>query len=415
MHENSNSNLRIGYLAPEIPALSATFVYNEILFLKKLGLSVTPFSVHRPANLATERAVSELNDQVVCLYETSKFKVLIDQLRFVLIHPIRYSRALRYLLADLKTLGIFNRSAFGLCYRFYYAARLAKELKKNKVQHLHIHFAHIPTDIGMYAATMAHIPFSVQAHANDLFERGWLLKQKVERSGFFATISEFNQRFLESQGANKSKIEIIRCGVDPGWLAPDKKNHVGFTIGTVGRLVEKKGIDTLIDAAALLKSKGHTFQVVIAGSGPLEINLKQQAYELGLDQTEVQFIGALSHDKVADFISTLDVFVLPCKQDSQGDMDGIPVVLMEAMLCNVPVISTQISGIPELIIHNVSGLLTPPGDAEQLAESIIRLRRTLDLQHQLQKGGQEIVNKKFLLDKNVIRLIELIKANNKNP
>lgn len=228
---------------------------------------------------------------------------------------------------------------------------------------------------------------------------------------FQSSINDFWKVRVQTNPRLKSFAAVL---IQAGLLLI-KKNHVGFTIGTVGRLVEKKGIDTLIDAAALLKSKGHTFQVVIAGSGPLEINLKQQAYELGLDQTEVQFIGALSHDKVADFISTLDVFVLPCKQDSQGDMDGIPVVLMEAMLCNVPVISTQISGIPELVIHNVSGLLTPPGDAEQLAESIIRLRRTLDLQHQLQKGGQEIVNKKFLLDKNVIRLIELIKANNKNP
>lgn len=411
MLDKAGAPIKIAYLAPEIPALSATFVYNEILELGKLGVEVNAFSVHRPAHIASESSLTELKKAVFHLYETSKKQVFLDNFTMLSRHPGSYLKAAARLIGDIFRQGVITRSAFGLGYRFFYAATLAKQLNQAKVQHLHVHFAHIPTDIAMYAAPMAGIGFSVQAHANDLFERGWLLKQKVSRSSFFATISEFNQRFLESLQADSRKIKIVRCGVDQNWEPPVKsssKNDV-FTIGTVGRLVEKKGIDTLINALSILVKDGRNIYLKIAGDGPLETDLKQQTTSLGLSENRVQFLGALPHDKVAGFISGLDVFVLPCKKDSQGDMDGIPVVLMEAMLCQVPVISTDISGVPELIIHNHSGLIVPQGNDNELAKAISQLLDFPEDRLRLISGGKKRVKDEFLLSKNVTRLVDLFR------
>jgi len=402
--------MKIAYLAPEIPALSATFVYNEILELSKQGVAVKPFSVHRPGHIASEVFLNELRGNVFHLYETPKSQVLLHNLIMFFTHPVGYIKALGRLISDVFRQRVFSRSALGLCYRFFYAATLAKQLQQNNIQHLHVHFAHIPTDIAMYAAPMANIGFSVQAHANDLFERGWLLKQKVARSSFFATISEFNQRFLENLHADSKKIKIVRCGVDQSWQPPIKpleQNEI-FTIGTVGRLVEKKGIDTLIDAISKLVKDDRKICLKIAGNGPLEAELKQQAKRLNLGVDKIAFLGALPHDQVAEFIAGLDVFVLPCKQDSQGDMDGIPVVLMEAMLCGVPVISTELSGIPELVINHISGLTVQPDNDEELSKAIYKLMESSDTRLHLIAGGKQRVEDEFLLNKNVAKLLNLI-------
>ncbi len=412
MPDKTLPSYRIAYFAPEIPALSATFVYNEILELGKQGIKVKAFSVHRPGHIACEKSLDELRKNVFYLYETSRQQVFTDHLTMLLAHPFGYIKSASRLIRDVFQQGLVTRSAIGLCYRFLYVATLAKQLKKANIQHLHVHFAHIPTDIAMYATPKVGIGFSVQAHANDLFERGWLLKQKVERSNFFSTISEFNKRLLVGFGADSNKIHIVRCGVDQSWQPPVKptENNEIFTIGTVGRLVEKKGIDTLINAIAVLVRNGRKVCLQIAGDGPLEIKLKQQAASLGLNQDSVRFVGALPHDEVAKFISGLDVFVLSCQKDSNGDMDGIPVVLMEAMLCEVPVISTELSGIPELVVNNISGLTISPENEAELSNAISQLMDSPDTKLRIVSGGKQRVEDEFLLNKNVSRLYKLIHA-----
>jgi glycosyltransferase involved in cell wall biosynthesis len=311
--------------------------------------------------------------------------------------------------------GIFSRAAAGLVYRFVFATRLSDYLRRKKITHLHVHFAHVPTDIAMYAAPMAGIGFSVTAHANDIFERGWLLKQKVSRSRFFATISYFNRDYLQRLGVDTNKINIIRCGVDDHWVPPVKKisqqtekNNI-IRIGTVGRLVEKKGLDTLIAAVAKLLASGRQILLEIAGSGPLETDLLQQAKLAGLGETQIKFIGALPHDKVPVFINSLDIFVLPCKQDTNGDMDGIPVVLMEAMLCGVPVISTQLSGIPELVINEKTGLTIQPEDIEGLSKAICYLIDNNAEAERMVISAKKRVTEEFMLSDNVSKLITLFR------
>jgi len=405
--------MKIAYLAPEIPALSATFVYNEIFQLEKLGLDITPFSVHANNTQFSDTALQALKNKTHYLYQTSTLTVFFDQLEMFVKSPGNYLKAFLSLIKDILKTGFYTRLSLGLVYRFFYAGTLAKQLDKHKCEHIHVHFAHVPTDLAMYASTLAGISFSVTAHANDLFQRGYLLKEKVERTKFFITISEYNRQLLISEGAEGNKITVLHCGVDPAQFSLRQGFMPSVTpkIGVVARLVEKKGIDHLINAVAYLKKQGKAYQLAVVGDGPLLDEHKKLATSLALNSHDVDFLGAIDHKEIASFVKSLDVFVLPCQKDSLGDMDGIPVVLMEAMLTGVPVISTAVSGIPELVIDNETGLLAETGNVKALADCIQLSINDVDSTHNRVKKGVEKVQMDFSLIKNSLILYHLFLKN----
>ena len=410
MYSGMNDRLKIAYLAPEIPALSATFVYNEILELEKTGVSVVPVSVHRPGTPAEDEAVQDLVKRTHYLYETPLSGVIRDNLRMVLSHPLRFTRTFLIACTDALGMSARPRTALGIMYRFFAASTMAGILIRNRCRHIHAHFAHVPTDIAMYASSLAGIPYSFTAHANDLFERGWLLKEKARRSAFTVVISRFNKEFLVNSGAHENKIHVIHCGVDSRTFPAGRSRRRSKTlkIGTLGRMVEKKGFDTLIDAVGILSDSGRSLSITIAGDGPLLQALNEQARMIGLDGSII-FPGPISHDSVSSWLKSLDIFILPCRKDTNGDMDGIPVVLMEAMLSGIPVVSTRISGIPELIEDGVSGCLADPDDPSELAGAIERIADDPDFSKTIRKNARNKVLSDFDLVKNTKKLAELYK------
>lgn len=400
---------KIAYLAPELPSLSATFVTNEIWALEAKGIEIHPFSVHKPGHQAHGKQAEELADRTMILYDRSISAALISLLKLFVMKPVRLTKTKAMLIADLFRVGVLTIQSVKLAYQFLRGADLALQLMEKGTQHLHIHFAHVPTQIGMYAASMAGIPYSFMVHANDIFERPLLIKEKVARSHQTMSISQFNIELMKKKGAEMTRIEIVRCGVDAnqyGDLAEKQDSHSDFVIGTIGRLVEKKGIDTLIDAAKLLKDKGHMFRVEIAGDGPLLTELEAQVRDLKLED-RVQFLGALPHIEVMKWMKQLNAFVLAGKKDRNGDMDGIPVVLMEAMMLGIPVISTKLSGIPELVIHEETGLIGAPGSAVDLAKNLIRYIGSPVLLDRLVPGARHRIESEFDRSLNADRLIRI--------
>jgi len=296
------NQLKIAYLAPEIPALSATFVYNEILDLEKSGYQVVPLSVHQPHSPAEEEALEDLGSRTKYLYLMPKSKMLWDNLHLLVRRPVRYLRVLASAVGDVWRVGLFNRVGLGLLYRFLVAAGVARILLDENCTHLHVHFAHIPTDIAMYAAGMSAVPFSFTAHANDLFERGWLLEKKVRRAKFAVTISEYNRQFLIEKGGPGDKIHVVRCGVDHEAFAAGNARPSNSIpkIGTLGRMVEKKGIDDLIRACQMLKDRNIGFNLEIAGDGPMQSELQALVNDGDLAE-QVHFTGPLAHDWICSF------------------------------------------------------------------------------------------------------------------
>lgn len=409
MFSKSIKEMRIAYLAPEIPALSATFVYQEILQLEKMGLKINSVSIHRPINKALSPELEKLEKRTFYLYEQSFLKVVFTNLLLLVSSPIKYISTLLTVFSDINNVGVFSHVGKGLTFRFIIAAGFVRYLKENNIEHIHANFAHIPTDIAMYAAALHGISFSFNSHANDLFERGWLLKEKVARAKFAVTISAYNKQFLIDKGADESKINVIHCGVDTASFSEreEKKLSSPPVLGALGRMVEKKGFDTLILACDILKREGVAFKLQIAGAGPLKKEFEGLARKLDVLDS-IDFMGSISHEDVPDWIKSLDVFVLPCKKDKHGDMDGIPVVLMESMLLGVPVITTRISGIPELVENEETGLLCDPKDTESLAEKIQTLLSNYELRRTLCKNAISKVQSEFELDKNVQLLAKKI-------
>jgi len=367
-----NEKKNIMFLAPELPALSATFVYNELVELRALGHKVFASSVHEPSNFAENSGLTK--DDVFFLYRLTALQKFKSFLKITLKHPKSFVAALFLLLKDVYSLKLLNRIALGQVYRFYVAASLADNIVQNNIKHMHIHFAHVPTDIGMYAARMALITYSVQAHANDIFERGWLLNEKIQRSKFFATISEYNIKHLHSFSTANNKLKVIHCGVDrrrfqARTVLPNNKQ---LKVGLLGRLVEKKGTIYLLKAALKIKNSDTDVTIEIIGDGPLLGELK--AFVKNNNLNNVSFLGKKPNHEISQWLNYLDCFVLPCVKDKNGDMDGIPVSLMEAMIIGIPVISTNISGLPELIINKETGLLIETKNIDELAEAIYTIK-----------------------------------------
>jgi colanic acid/amylovoran biosynthesis glycosyltransferase len=277
---------------------------------------------------------------------------------------------------------------------------------------LHAHFATAPAAAARAASRLTGIPYGFSAHAYDLFkepvDRPFLAK-KCADAAFVRCISEYNRRHLiKTAGADESRLFVIHCGIDTGRFAADRPKPGGRprkqTIMTMGNLVEQKGITYLIEALSdpAIKEKG--YHTVVIGDGPLKEGLMRQASSLGV---EAEFVGAVDNREVMRFYREADVFVLPSVTCTDGHMDGIPVVLMEAMACGVPVISTRLSGIPELVEDGKSGILVPEKDARGLAGAIERLLSNTDMARRFSEQGRKKVVAEFDIRDVARRLMEM--------
>jgi len=402
----------IAYLAPEIPGSSSTFVYNEIIEVEKLGINVHPFSLHSVNTKSEDPGILAIAKKCEYLYRLPITSLLAANFVEFFRSPFRYFKSLTSCLFDVARCIGRPRIAAGLLYRFLVAGYLAQRLLKEGVAHLHCHFSHIAADVGMYAALQSGIPFSFTAHANDIFERGYLLKEKGRRAKFVATISSFNIELLKSNGIPENKLKLVRCGVDTEKFTPRKRVHHNKklkVIGFLGRLVEKKGVDLLIDAMRIMIDRGEQVRLEIMGDGPMDAVLRKQVEQQGLAQY-ISFGGALSHDEVSKWFEKIDLFTFPGKVDSNGDMDGIPVVLMEAMMRGVPVIATSVSGIPELVREKETGFIARP-DPVALADKIIVA--TTETKEQVAQKIQNAINlvaTEFNLSRNTKMLTQHIYA-----
>lgn len=404
--------LKVAYLLDIFPALSETFIINEVIELKRQGLDVATFSLSKPNKGVIHEEAKEMakktyyfegfgnlsNFKKACIY-------LYVHFYFIITNPFKYLRSLGFAYTTGKYKYIFSR--------FRSAAYIAFILKNSKAKHIHAHFADNASEIAMLASMLSGIPYSFTIHAHDIFLKFRLIREKIESAKFVVAISLYNKKFIKERclTIDERKIHLIHCGIDFKNLALFKSNgncrKRPFVILSVGRLVETKGFRYLLEACGLLSKKGISdFICKIVGHGPLRRELEDLALSLGLTGM-VQFLGPLPSDKVFSLLRETDLSVLSCKADKDGDMDGIPVFLMEAMALAKPVISTYISGIPELV-KDGAGILVPPEDSKALAEAIEEIY-FMDLEGREKMGwkGSEIVQTEFNIEKEVKKIKDL--------
>ncbi|MEJ7710235.1 MAG: glycosyltransferase family 4 protein [Pyrinomonadaceae bacterium] len=269
-------------------------------------------------------------------------------------------------------------------------------LESGRIGHLHAHFCHTTTSVTMFASALCGIPFSFTAHAKDIYLRqlnpGDLLRVKMRRAKFVVTCTRANQAHLEEVGGKRVPVHTVYHGLDTTLFAPHLTDQEpgGYQsmplILSVGRFVEKKGYTYLVEACQLLKEKGHKFHCqLIGGDGEYADQVRNLIKELNLGET-VSIRPAVTQEELLHIYQQGTIFVLPCQIISNGDRDGIPNVLVEAMSMELPVISTDISGIPELIDHEVNGLLVPQKNAVDLACAMETLLENPTLRRKLGKG-----------------------------
>ena len=353
----------IAYVAGAFPLRSETFVWREVRELRRRGWPVYTFGLRAP----TERTPPELAD----LREATRDVYGEGFPKHRLVRPALFNRR-EQARANVFWQSVCDAAIPGeatavpdrlkLVRQGLAATALGQILEELDVEHVHAHFAHAATTVAMYAAQYAGIGYSFTGHANDIFQRRQLLRRKLQRASFVSCISNWHRDFYESVAPGKGRYDVIRCGVlvkDYG-PPPGPLGDGTLRVLTVARLVEKKGIDTLIHAADRVPA----VRVTVAGDGPMRAQLESLASTSG---GRVAFLGPVSPSAVAGLLREHDAFALPCRADENGDRDGIPVALMEAMASGLPTLSGDLPAIRELIEDGVTGRLVPGGDAGAVA------------------------------------------------
>jgi glycosyltransferase involved in cell wall biosynthesis len=403
--------LKVAYLLSIFPALSETFILNEIIELRRQGLDISIFSLLQPNKSVIHKEAEELAKEVhyfAANIYLNKFKkvyiYLYVHLYFLISNPFKYLKTFWFAYTVGKYRYVFSE--------FRVAAYYAFTLKNSKVNHIHAHFASTASEYAMLASMVSGIPYSFTMHAIDIFVKPKLIREKVDFAEFVVSISEYNKRFIKEKypGIDANKIHVIHCGINLEWFIPseyDRSRKKPFTILSVARLVEKKGHRYLLEACNILTKRGISkFICKIIGDGPLKNDLEELTIEYGLNNV-VQFAGALPSDKVVYILKEADLFVLPCVVAKDGDMDGIPYALIEAMALGKPVISTCVSGIPELIKDGV-GILVPPGNSEALARAIEEIYlKSPEMKIEMGQRGREIIEREFNLKEEVKKIKDL--------
>lgn len=400
---------RVGIVLKGYPRLSETFIAQEILELQRAGFDLEIISLRHPTDKSVHPTHREIAAPVGYLPE-----YLHDEPMRVIRAWWRarrlpgYRAAIRAFLTDFardRTRNRVRRFGQGLVIASEYAPRLSL---------LYAHFIHTPASAARYASLMTAIPFAVSAHAKDIWTTpAWELTQKLAECQWCVTCTAGGRAELASHAPDPGKVHLVYHGIDlsrfpsPGRIDADASGGAVRFL-TVGRAVEKKGIDTLIDALALLPA-GLDWRWTHIGGGPLRDALKARAVSNGVAD-RCAFLGSLPQEDVLQAYRTHDLFVLPCRIDADGDRDGLPNVLVEAQSQALPVLTTPVSGIPELVVEGENGMFVDPDDAAGLAAKLQALAGDAGLRARLGREGERRVRTRFDHKATIVELEALLTA-----
>ncbi len=400
---------RVAYIMSRFPKLTETFILYEMLALERHGVQVELYPLLR------ERATL-MHAEAASLVERAHFQPLVSwpilraHFHFLRRKPRAYLGALWTLLRATWGSRRFFIGALGL---FPKAVYFAQQIAAQGVTHVHAHFASHPAAAAFVIHRLVDIPYSFTAHGSDLHCDRHMLREKVAEAAFVVAISRYNKEIIAAESGEqfRDKVRVIHCGVDvqafrprPEAARPRPANRP-FTIVCIGTLHEVKGQTYLIEACRLLHERRIDCACHFVGDGPDRAALARQAAQAGLAD-RVHFHGQRTRAEVFDLLQSADVLAAPSVPTRNGRREGIPVVLMEAMVSGVPVVASHLSGIPELAEHDRSGLLVPPRDAQALADALERLHNDPALRRRLGRAGTHKVEREFNLHTNAVALAQ---------
>ncbi len=379
------NSFRVGYVVKRYPRYSETFIVNEILAHEKAGLELEVFSLRSPVDTHFQPAISRVKASVTYLADKGKMNDFWSVLKKAA-QVIPDCPALIPALQDVDVNTV------------YQAVQLATAVRARGINHLHAHFGTSATAVARVAAKLAGITYSFTAHAKDIFHESVCeedLRSKLHDAASTITVSDFNLEYLrDTYGADASRVVRIYNGIELDRFPYASPESRAPRIVAVGRLVEKKGFAGLIDACAMLADRGVVFKCQIIGDGELESALRKQIADLGLNYC-VELMGPRPQSEIVGLLQGAAVFAAPCVIGEDGNRDGLPTVLLESMALGTPCISTDVTGIPEILHHEKTGLLVGQKDAQGLATAIERLIGDASLRVQLGEAARELMEAQF--------------------
>ena len=404
----------VAYLVSRFPKLTETFVLYEVLGMKDLGVDIELFPLRR------ERT-NVMHAEAAAVVRAAHFTPLLLSWRIVWAHLFFLLTQPRNYLSTLATLLHANlgsrRYLFGALAYFPKSALLARAMQRRGVEHVHAHFASHPAAIAYIIHRLTGIPFSFTAHGSDLHRDRHMLREKVAAAKYVVTISQYNREVIRQHCGDDclGKIRVIHCGVDiekfqPTGCETEFDRGTGpFKVVCTGTLHEVKGQRYLLDAVCILREQYVKIECHLIGDGQDRQALRKQACELGVAD-QVIFHGRLPQHEVVEHLRAADVIAAPSVPTACGRREGIPVALMEAMSCGLPAGASDLSGIPELVEDDTTGLLTAPRDAGSIAGALARLYHDRELRRRLGMQARRKVEDEFNLAVNTRELAQCFQS-----
>lgn len=388
------------YVVARYPKLTETFVVNEWLALRN-RFPMRLAALHETRQPVVQPGAAALLPEV-WFVPLGSVNTLVVNVRTLARHPRRCVRTLMTLVLGSARMGVREVVKSGATY--VKAVALADMATQARIAHVHAHFANHPATTAWVIHELTGLPFSFTAHANDLFRRPVLLDRKLAEAAFVVAVSDYNAARIRDV-ASEVDVHVIHCGVDTDHFCTGNGSGSRQRVYCVASFEAKKGHRVLLHAVALLATRYHDLRVVLIGDGPERGRIEQLARDLDIGE-RVEFLGARTSGDVAEELQRAAVFVLASVEDRTGRMEGIPVALMEAMASGVPVVSTRLSGIPELLAGR-AGLLVDPGDPVALAGAIARVFDDEGVRRALARRGRQRVVERFNLVSEAMRLGDL--------
>lgn len=397
-NSKSNRNAEKKVLAMVLkgyPRISETFIANEIRLLEEMGFTIHIFSMREPRETFRHAWMDSIRAKVTYLPENllPGFPALAWNTALVAIrHPRRFGTCLRTMFRRFSSAPKKHTWLKHLM-QAAYLVRHGRNLA-----HVHAHFAHTPATVGMYAAILADLPYSFTAHAKDIYtQKPERYLDKMDMAKFVVTCTKYNRRHLLAACGSSKPVHCVYHGIDLKLFSAEQKGpHTAapYRVVTVARFVPKKGLDTIIRAVKMLRDAGMDVRHTIIGDGELRRSVSDLVSELDMEDV-VTLTGTIAHEQVLGFLRKADVFALGCRQAENGDRDGIPNVIAEAMAMGVPVAATNVSGVPELIKHEQTGMLCEPDSIPAMADNIRRLLTEPKIRNHVMNNAHALVHDVF--------------------
>ena len=408
--ENFEPRIRLAYITSRTPwGSEEAFVLDEIAEHMEFGWQVFVFPVHPDVH-------EVFHGQAAAVLPTARnFGWFDSEVRSALRDRIRRypKQTLQVLLRVVRASANNPRALAKNLVVFPKALCIADHVDRLGIQHIHAHWASTPTTCAYIAAELSGVTYSFTSHAWDLYIANNMIVEKTNRSAFAIAVTHSNLKYLAGRypRADISKVRVLNPGIrlnDRRIVEKRSRGNDIIRLVCVARLVEKKGHYYLLKALDLLKGKGYVLECLLVGDGVLRKDIAEQVRRLDLTSV-VSLVGKMPHEEVLNLLSggSIDIFVLPSVVLDDGQREGLPFSLMEAMACGIPVTSTNTAGIPELVVDG-AGLLVEQRNAGQLAQALEKLIREPKLRESIGRAGQAEVEKRFNLHRNAAILREMI-------